>query len=45
MVDYYEVLGLSNNASLEEIRKKFRSLALIYHPDKSRNPKSAGKIR
>jgi DnaJ domain len=44
MVDHYEVLGLSNNASSEEIKKKYRSLALIYHPDKSKNPKSARKF-
>src|SRR4051812_3797928 len=31
--DYYEVLGVAKNASLEEIRKAFRTLARTHHPD------------
>ncbi|WP_036481560.1 DnaJ C-terminal domain-containing protein [Myxosarcina sp. GI1] len=34
--DYYAVLGVSKTASSSEIKKKFRQLALKYHPD--RNP-------
>ncbi len=34
--DYYEVLGVKRDASGEEIKRAFRSLALRYHPD--RNP-------
>jgi molecular chaperone DnaJ len=34
--DYYEVLGLERDASIEEIKKSYRALAFKYHPD--RNP-------
>lgn len=32
--DYYKILGISKNASKEEIKKAFRKLAHQYHPDK-----------
>lgn len=32
--DYYEVLGLQKGASVEDIRKAYRELALKYHPDR-----------
>jgi molecular chaperone DnaJ len=32
--DYYEVLGIQKKASIEEIKKAYRNLALQYHPDR-----------
>ncbi len=39
--DYYEILGVANNAAQDEIKKSYRTLALKYHPDRNPDNKEA----
>lgn len=41
MNDYYSVLGISKNATQEEIKKAYRNLAFKYHPDRNPDNKEA----
>ncbi len=39
--DYYKILGVSENATAQEIKNAYRKLAKQYHPDKNKGDKSA----
>ncbi len=42
--DYYALLGVSTNASAEEIRRAYRRLARKYHPDVNKAPEAATRF-
>ena len=39
--DYYKVLGVDRKASADDIKRKYRKLALELHPDKNPGDKQA----
>ena len=43
--DYYEVLGVSRNASPDELKSAFRTLARKYHPDVNKEPDAEEKFK
>lgn len=43
--DYYEILGVGKNASLDQIKGAFRELALKYHPDRNKHKDSEEKFK
>ena len=43
--DYYETLGVSRDASADELQQAYRKLARRYHPDVNRDPAAEERFK
>lgn len=44
-MDYYQILGIAKNASSDDIKKKYKELAIKFHPDKNPSGESNNQFQ
>lgn len=45
MSNFYEILGVSKNSDLAEIKRAYKQLAKQYHPDKNKSAEASEKFK
>lgn len=43
--DYYDILGIDKQASLDDIKRVYRKLAMEFHPDRNKSPDAEEKFK
>ena len=43
--DYYKIMGVARDASQDEIKRAYRTLARKYHPDVSKEPQAEARFK
>jgi DnaJ-class molecular chaperone len=44
-MDYYDILGVSREASQVDIKKAYKQLAIKWHPDKNKSVEASSKFK